>query len=470
MRAPRAEAPTLAPCVTICAGAVFQTARRGIPLGFVLVFACVSAVLMWARPVFAAFEYNGADWEGTSELLELARERLGRERVVITATIDYEELGPDDGILVLHPEIEIDQQEMGAFLAAGGRLAVVDDHGRGAAFLAHYRIFRVRAPLRPATTLRDNANLALAVPAVQLVAGVEQNRHPLAKDVEQVVTNHPVALTHPDLTPVLQIPAVGEPSVPLAVTGVIAKRGRLLAMGDPSVLINLMLRYPGNRAFAGNLVEYLADREDPPATNGKLYLVANRFGQRGSYGGVSGPGREVRAALEGLEDALRSAHDTGIPGSAALLLAGLGLLLAAIWAGLHSLRIYRRYVPRYALPTPLVAQGGVVGRAAVLAAKTTDRALVLAELRSALAEALSDQLGIDARAASPRLLSEVAEKRVLSPERLEELRALLVELDGGVSHLASVKRLKIPERRVEELHQKMMALLTEIGERTGKDE
>ena len=182
MRAPRAEGPTLAPCVTICAGAVFQTARRGIPLRFVLVFACVSALLMWARPVIAAFEYNGADWEGTSELLELARERLGRERVVITATIDYEELGPDDGILVLHPEIEIDQQEMGAFLAAGGRLAVVDDHGRGAAFLAHYRIFRVRAPLRPATTLRDNANLALAVPAVQLVAGVEQNRHPLAKD------------------------------------------------------------------------------------------------------------------------------------------------------------------------------------------------------------------------------------------------------------------------------------------------
>ena len=59
---------------------------------------------------------------------------------------------------------------------------------------------------------------------------------------------------------------------------------------------------------------------------------------------------------------------------------------------------------------------------------------------------------------------------MLSAERLEDLRALLLELDGGVGHLASVKRLKIPERRVEELHQKMMALLTEIGERSGKDE
>lgn len=448
----------------------YQAATRRIPLGFVPAFAVVLLVLALCPRAFAAFEYNGTDWEGTSELLDLARERLGRDRVVITSSIDYEELKPEDGLLVLHPEIEIDQQEMGAFLAAGGRLAIADDHGRGAGFLAHYRIYRVRAPLRPATTLRDNPNFALAVPAVQLVAGVEQNRHPLAKDVEQVVTNHPVALTHPDLTPVLQIPAVGEPSVPLAVTGVIAKKGRLLAMGDPSVLINLMLRYPGNRAFAANLIDYLADREDPPSQRGKLYLVANRFGQRGSYGGVSGPGREVRAALEGLEDALRAAHDSGIPGSVALLLAGLGLLLAAAWAGLHSLRVYRRYVPRYALPTPLVGQGGVVGRAAVLAAKTTDRALVLAELRSALAEALADQLGIDARAASPRLVSEVGERRVLSPERMEELKALLAELDGGVARLASAKRLKIPERRVEELHQKMMALLVEIGERTGKDE
>lgn len=424
----------------------------------------------WVTPARAAFEFNGSDWEGTSELLDLARERLGHERVVITATIDYGELKPDDGVLVLHPEIEIDQQEMGAFLAAGGRLAVVDDHGRGAGFLAHYRIFRVRAPLRPATTLRDNSNLALAVPAVQLVAGVEQNRHPLAKDVEQVVTNHPVGLTHPDLTPVLQIPAVGEPSVPLAVTGVIAKRGRLLAMGDPSVLINLMLRYPGNRAFATNLVEYLADREESPAQRGKLYLVSNRFGQRGNYGGVSGPGREIRAALDGLRDSLRAAHDTGIPGTAALLLAGLGLLLAVAWAGLHSLRVYRRYVPRYALPTPLVGQGGVVGRAAVLAAPTTDRALILAELRSALAESLAETLGIDPRAASPRLVSEVREKGVLSAERMRELEELLRELDGGVSHLASVKRLKISDRRVETLHQKMMALLAEIGERSGKDD
>ena len=40
-------------------------------------------------------------------------------------------------------------------------------------------------------------------------------------------------------------------------TGIIAKSGRLFAMGDPSVVINEMLRYPGNRAFASGLLKYL---------------------------------------------------------------------------------------------------------------------------------------------------------------------------------------------------------------------
>ncbi len=31
-------------------------------------------------------------------------------------------------------------------------------------------------------------------------------------------------------------------------------------MGDPSVVINEMLRYPGNRAFASGLLKYLAER------------------------------------------------------------------------------------------------------------------------------------------------------------------------------------------------------------------
>jgi len=423
---------------------------------------------MWvlgAPAAHAAFEANDAEWQGASELLSIARAELGNPRVQIVATLDYEALKPEDGVLVLHPEVEIDREEMGAFLAGGGRLGVLDDRGKATAFLAQYRIARVEAPLRPALALRDNPNLAIAIPYVQQVAGQEQNRHPIVRDVDRVVTNHPTALSHPDLTMVLQIPAIGEPNATLAVTGVIGKRGRLFAMGDPSVLINLMLRYPGNRNFAKSLVRYLVEKDDWGERGGKLYLVANGFRQRGHFGGVSGVGRELRDAFDALKDSLREAHETGLPGGLSLVLAAIALAVTLVWAFGHALRVYRRYVPRYAVETPLVAQGGAVGRAAVLSAPTTERALVLAEIRSALVEALSERTGVDPRAASPRLLAELEQKGVLGAEGIYALKALLFELDRGLQHLQARQKLRVSPAHVEVLHQKMMEILSEIDQR-----
>jgi hypothetical protein len=425
---------------------------------------------MWglcAPQALAAFEVNDAEWQGSSELLAIARAELGNPRVAVVGTLDYEALKPEDGVLLLHPEVDIDREEMGAFLAAGGRLALLDDRGKAQTFLAQYRISRVEAPLRPALALRDNANLAIAVPYVQQVAGQEQNRHPIVRDVDRVVTNHPTALSHPDLTMVLQIPAVGEPNATLAVTGVIGKRGRLFAMGDPSAFINLMLRYPGNRAFAKSLVRYLVEKDEWGERGGKVYIVANDFRQRGHFGGVSGVTRELRDAFDGLKDALREAHESGLSGGFSLVLAAIALAVSLVWAFGNALRIYRRYVPRYAVVTPLVAQGGAVGRAAVLAAPSTDRALVLAEIRSALVEALAERLDVDPRAASPRLIAEVEQKGVLGPEGIHALRALLSELDRGLQHLATRQRLRVSPAHVEVLHQKMMEILSEIDQRRG---
>jgi hypothetical protein len=444
--------------------------RGRAPLRRLASFVACCLFLMWglcAPSALGAFEANDAEWQGSSELLAIARAELGKERVAVVGTLDYEALKPEDGVLLLHPEVDIDREEMGAFLAAGGRLALLDDRGKAQSFLAQYRITRVEAPLRPALALRDNANLAIAVPYVQQVAGQEQNRHPIVRDVDRVVTNHPTALAHPDLTMVLQIPAVGEPNATLAVTGVIGKRGRLFAMGDPSAFINLMLRYPGNRTFAKSLVRYLVEKDEWGERGGKLYLVANDFRQRGHFGGVSGVTREIRDALDALKDALREAHESGLSGGFSLVLAAIALAVSLVWAFGHALRVYRRYVPRYAVATPLVAQGGAVGRAAVLAAPSTDRALVLAEIRSALVEALAERLEVDPRAASPRLIAEVEQKGVLGPEGVHALRALLLELDRGVQHLATRQRLRVSPAHVEVLHQKMMEILSEIDQRRG---
>jgi hypothetical protein len=426
--------------------------------------AVVIACLLTAGEGLAAFEVSHTDWEGTSELLELCRAELGRARVEIVGTLDYGKLDAADGVLILHPTVDIDAGQMDAFLEAGGRLALLDDRGHATSYLGRYRIQRIEAPLRPAQMLRGNPNLPIAVPVLQEVAGQEQSRHPTMRDVDRIVANHPTALTHQKLTPVLEIPATGEPNATLALTGVI-KRGRVFAMGDPSALINLMLRYPGNRAFARHLVQYLLDREDRADKSGKLYILANGFAQRGHFGGNRGALGEVADAVSGLREALRAAGDSGVTGTFAVVLAALALAVTLAWSLEHALRAYRRYVPRYALPEPLLASGGVAGRAALLAAPATDRALVVAELRSALAEALAERLGTDARAGSARLMEEVKGKRTLGQDGLRDLHDLLAELDRGIAVLGTGQKLRLAESRLLAMHEKMTAILDELDRR-----
>ncbi|HET9931401.1 MAG TPA: DUF4350 domain-containing protein, partial [Polyangiaceae bacterium] len=87
-----------------------------------LVAACGVFFLPVSAARAAAFDVNDTSWEGTSELLALARERLGRERIRIVKKLDYGALKPADGVLILHPEVELEFREVSAFLAAGGRL------------------------------------------------------------------------------------------------------------------------------------------------------------------------------------------------------------------------------------------------------------------------------------------------------------------------------------------------------------
>ncbi|HYO93352.1 MAG TPA: DUF4350 domain-containing protein [Polyangiaceae bacterium] len=410
----------------------------------------------------AAFDFRDPSWEGTSELLALARDSLGAGRVKIVAKLDFDTLTPRDGVLVLHPEVELQYPEVSAFLSAGGRLALLDDHGKGDLLLARYRIYRVQAPLRPAATLRNNAGFALALPAVQAVAGQEQNRHPSVSNVERLVTNHPTALTNPNLTPVLTIPALGEPDATLAITGVIAGKGRLFAMADPSSVINLMLRYPGNRAFASGLIEYLVEDDSWGPRSGTLYLVANRFNQGGRFGGGGGLTSDLSDAAETATSTLASWHEEGIPIAVALALGALCLLGALGWTGHFALRPYRRPEPRYASATTLVAQGGLPGRAAVLAAPTTDRALVLTELDGLLEDELSQRLDLpDERRGGDHAL-EALRANGEPPALLQRVRELRSQGAAARTAVMSRQASRLTAGQVAEYAKKLTAVLADL--------
>ncbi|HMJ12001.1 MAG TPA: DUF4350 domain-containing protein [Polyangiaceae bacterium] len=420
-----------------------------------------------AVPLGAAFSVNDEGWEGTSELLEVARTKLGRERVQVVATLDFGELGPADGILVLAPRVPLDYAELSAFLRAGGRLAVLDDYGTGSKLLERFQIQRIQAPLRPARVLRQNSQLAIAVPAVQQVAGHEQGRHPVVADVDQLVTNHPTALTHPNLTPVLKIPAIGEPDAALAVTGIIVDRGRLFAMGDPSAVINLMLRYPGNRAFASGLVSYLVEADSWSPRGGKLYLLSGEFRQQGHYGGESGFADELREQFAGLLETFEEVRQGGLPGSFAVLLGAFLALASGVWTARVATRPYRRANPRYATAVPLVGQGGVAGRAAVLAAPTTHRALALLELKSALEEALMDKLGLARGASQTALLAEIDRQNLLDKQSSDELKRLFLQMTQAESQVLASQSFKVSPELVEETRQRVLRVLAAIDAASG---
>jgi hypothetical protein len=427
----------------------------------------ILAFMLLVGPARAAYDFHDSGWEGTSELLELAREELGRERVELVASLDFSELKPSDGVLILYPEVELDYPRFQAFLSAGGRLALLDDHGTGARLLARFQIQRVQAPLRPAETLRSNARLAIARPVVHRVEGSDVGRHRIAADVDLVVTNHPTTLVHGDLTKILVLPAVNDPEATLAVVGVVA-RGRLFAMSDPSAFINLMLRYPGNRALVRGVVRYLLEPvpEERGDAAGRLFLLSknirqvgdNRTGDERWGDRLDELSREARALMA-------RTHSHGLPEPLAQTLAVLVSLAILLWTALVAGRVYRRVAPRYAMTTSPTHQGGVAGRAAVLAAPTTHRALALLELKSALAEQLAHRLGLPRHASDRALLEEIDRQRALSRRSSEALRALLAEFSDIETKMVAAKPLLIRVRKVEKVRAEVFRLLAEVDER-----
>ncbi len=152
---------------------------------------------------------------------------------------------------------------------------------------------RVASPRHPAEFLRRNPQLALAEPA---------SAHPVVSEVSRVVTNHPTGLSHPDLSPVLKIRAMGEPDVVVAVAGAVGQ-GRLLAVGDPSIVMNSMLRYGGNKAFAKGLVRYSVDHDSwGQARRSPLHRRPAASDQKGNFGDEESTWSDwMRALREALE-------------------------------------------------------------------------------------------------------------------------------------------------------------------------
>lgn len=379
---------------------------------------CV-VVLLLALPAHATpFDLTGSDWEGGSELVRLARAELGTARVVATTQIDFAELKPEDGLLILYPERSLDVDELSKFMRAGGRVIMLDDFGRGESLLVNFGMKRVPLPRRPAESLRHNPQLALAEPA---------SAHPVVADVNRVVTNHATGLSHPDLSPVLKIRATsGEQDVVVAVAGAVGQ-GRLLAVGDPSIVMNSMLRYAGNKTFTRGLVRYAVDSDAWGKRGGRLFIAAGNFDQKGSYGGEQNWFSEWLRDFKDLLDQIRKEGMPSILAYGAAIALGLALV---VWVGSRAGRLHKPIIPRFVRRTPAVAQGGVAGHAAVIGAPQTTRVLAVLELKSALEEQLTTLLGLSKVPGHQDLLAQITARGLLDAEGVHALRRLLLRMSN----------------------------------------
>lgn len=352
-----------------------------------------------------SFSVTKPRWDSFSAFLRLARETIGSARVEVEATVNWSALRPEDTLLVVHPETDLSFAETSAFLSAGGRIALLDDFGRGDDLLRRFQIQRVTPP-PTLEALDGNPALAIARPQISPGPNGDDLTHPIAEGVDSVVTNHPQALRElpgVELTRVLTFANPRGDDVALAVVGVIgdskacglslpessrkvgaARCGRLFAMSDPSVFIDLMLTFPGNRQLAVGLLEYLMERDVPAQRPGRLFIVANRFAQTGHFGGERDLEKAFVSSLEKIHAAFRDLQTQGMPARVALAASLLCACASAFWAWKTGGRLYRRPSPRYARNPPLLAQGGLAGRSAVLAADSTTEALRLLELKAAL--------------------------------------------------------------------------------------
>ena len=275
----------------------------------------------------ADFDPANVEWNGGARLLALGRE-LGL-RVEPATVLALGALTPRTALLFLGPRTA-PPEELRRFVRAGGRLAIADDVGAGAAFFARYGLQRLA---EPAATmgLGGLAHLALAYP---------RRRHMLTWGIDSIATNHPAALRAPGRVPLLAFS--GEDGFLHALHD---GDGELLALSDPSVLTNQMLPFADNEHFAVALLRYLTR-----GTKARRLLV---FWGNYEISGVLPPVLGPRGSAASLADGVRALSEEGAFGVnsvafellaqrpvggilmalAVFACGGALLLFAAVWGG-----------------------------------------------------------------------------------------------------------------------------------------
>ena len=339
-------------------------------------------------------------WNGLSRLMELAED----EGIAIEAPseLDLGAVSSADGVLLVYPAQDLPVASLAAFMRDGGRLGIADDFGTGDELLDVYRIHRQAISGGDTVHLRGNPNLPVAQPHA---------RHTLTDGITAVVANHPASLYHAALDPLLAFDGAGRALVLAGAVG----EGRLVAVGDPSILINNMLELRDNERFARNLLRYVGDG------GGRIYVVTGDTELSGRYGepGSGRPFHDLRSWLEKLAGAAAP--------PLALLLGSIVIASILLVVAVTSLPRRSPYDGSAMFARP-PASGGFVGRVGYFAQRSANLLHPLMVYKFELEGEIVRRMRLEGRTLLRDVLGALR-SRGLDDREVADARALLLELD-----------------------------------------
>lgn len=172
--------------------------------------------------------------------------------VDVRTQLEWGQLTAGDILFVVYPLAKVEPGKLSAFIQAGGHAVIADDFGESRDALAALGLLRAEVITPRASRYQDGRVWApIATP---------RSAHELVRDIDEVVTNHPAALTQTEGATTV----IGFDDGAVVVAGE-RGTGRFVVVSDPSIFINRMLQFPGNVQLATNILRWL--RRDGRAKN-----------------------------------------------------------------------------------------------------------------------------------------------------------------------------------------------------------
>jgi uncharacterized protein DUF4350 len=195
----------------------------------------------------ADYDPRSSAWNGMAQFVALA-EGSGFT-VTAVSELEWGELDANDILFLVYPLRRVDPVRLGNFVQAGGNVVIADDFGEGRDAMSALGLLRADSTAPKASRYYEGRLWAPIATA--------QSDHPIARDVGEVVTNHPAALDRVEGATTV----IGFDSGALVVAGE-RGTGRFVAVADPSIFINRMQQEPfhGNVQLAENILRWL-DRD-----------------------------------------------------------------------------------------------------------------------------------------------------------------------------------------------------------------